>query len=66
MGRKTHKKDRTRFGRITKELKSSKFPFTTGGKENRADTNSTVGGITWGIDKRKSILENISIIEGDV
>lgn len=58
---KTHENDSIRFCRITEELKASKLPFTTGGKEYRADANSTVGGITRGIDKRKGILECVSI-----
>lgn len=58
---KTHDNDSIRLCRITEEFKSSKLPFTTGGKEYRADANSTVGGITRGIDKRKGILESISI-----
>jgi hypothetical protein len=43
---KTHNKDSIRLRRITEKLESSKLPFTTGGKEYRADANSAMGGIT--------------------
>ncbi len=59
---KTHNNDGIRLCRITEELKPSELPFITGRKEYRADTNSTVGGITGGIDKRKGVLESIGMI----
>jgi len=60
-GIKTHNNDSIRLCRTTEKLKTSKLPFTTGGKEYRADANSAVGGIARGIDERKGILESISM-----
>ena len=61
MEQDTHHNDSIRLRGITKELEPPKFPFTTDRKEYRTDANSTMGRITRGVDKRKGILENISM-----